>query len=69
MEDKIYYDVKNVGSYGGHERFLNQVDNKSKGNKWLTSQLTYQIHKPVKLKYPTCKYSLRCRCTISSRFG
>ena len=53
---EVYYDAKNIGSYGGVGRFLSQ----SKGSKkWLNEQLTYQIHKPVKTKYPTRKYSLR----------
>ena len=58
-EDDIYYNTKSVGSFGGQECFLNQINNnKSNAKKWLTSQLTYQLHKPIKLKYPTCKYSL-----------
>ena len=58
--DEIYYDEKNVGSYGGVDRFASQVkQSKKKSKDWLNSQLTYQIHKPVKLKYPTRKYSLR----------
>ena len=60
MENDVYYNAKNIGSYGGYECFSNEIDSSKKdAHKWLTSQLTYQIHKPVKLKYPTRKYSLR----------
>jgi len=57
MED-VYYDENNVGSYGGVKRFSEQTSGKN-GKKWLNDQLTYQIHKPVRYKYPTRKYSLR----------
>ena len=56
--DDIYYNAKNIGSFGGVDRFISQSKN-NKSKKWLNEQLTYQIHKPVKLKYPTRKYSLR----------
>ena len=56
--DDIYYNAKNIGLFGGVDRFISQSKN-NKSKKWLNKQLTYQIHKPVKLKYPTRKYSLR----------
>ena len=62
IDEEIYYDSKNKGSFGGQKRFLNEVVKNKHGaasKKWLKSQLTYQIHKPVKLKYRTRKYSLR----------
>ena len=35
------------------------VGDKGVAKKWLSSQLTYQLHKPVKWKYKMHKYSLR----------
>ena len=59
--EQVYYDAKNKGSYGGIRRLDDETVEGKKGSskKWLQNQLTYQIHKPVKLKYPTRKYSLR----------
>ena len=56
----VYYDAKNKGSFGGVRKLEDEAPPaRGSAKKWLNSQLTYQIHKPVKLKYPTRKYSLR----------
>ena len=51
--DKLYYDPKDPGSYGGVERVLNRAHEKGvKGanrqnvSKFITEQQAYSLHKP-----------------------
>ena len=49
---KSYYDVKNVGSYGGVRPLTRKTKLKvSKVKDWLSSQDTYTLHKPVRYKF------------------
>ena len=53
MYKTLYYDVKEPGSYGGVEaltRHSPRVKRKTV-KKWLESQDTYTIHKPIKRKF------------------
>lgn len=54
--EKIYYDVKHPASFGGVEK-LSKYSGVSTGKarKWLMSQDTYTLHKPVKYKFPRRK--------------
>jgi len=44
-----YYDPENVGGYGGVKRFDGD-------KKWLRTQPTYSLHKPLRKKFPTRTY-------------
>ena len=50
---KSYYNVNNTSSYGGASRLSKEtkIDGR-KAKKWLTSQDTYTLHKPVRYKFP-----------------
>ena len=52
---KIYYDLKNVGSYGG-VRKLKNATHEVGVESWLSSQPTYSLHKPRSKRFPTRKY-------------
>ena len=53
---KTYYNVKDVGSYGGVKRLTQKTKLKSSEVKnWLSTQDTYTLHKPVKYKFPRRK--------------
>ena len=53
---KNYYNVKDVGSYGGVKRLTQKTKLKSSEVKnWLSTQDTYTLHKPVKYKFPRRK--------------
>lgn len=50
--EKIYYNAKNPGSYGGVAR-LSKASNISpeKTKRWLMTQDTYTLHKPLRFKF------------------
>ena len=50
----IYYNVKHTAGYGGVKKLSKHVDN---AKQWLSTQPSYTLHKPVKLKFPTRKYN------------
>ena len=54
--DKIYYNVKSIGSLGGIQHLSKKARIKpDKVQDWLRSQDTYTLHKPVKYKFPRRK--------------
>lgn len=49
---KVYYDAKNPGSYGGVARLSKASNISPKTTKrWLMSQDTYTLHKPLRFKF------------------
>ena len=55
--NKIYYDVKSPGSYGGITRFKRLVPPllRQKAEEWLKKQDTYNLHHHVQRKFPRLK--------------
>ena len=55
-----YYDAQSIGSYGGVKRLINVTKVQPKNTKkWLSSQLTYSLHKPARRRFPRRKYVTR----------
>lgn len=53
---KIYYDVRNPASYGGVLKLAKAASTSTeKAKKWLMTQDTYTLHKPVRFKFPRRK--------------
>ena len=51
---ETYYNIKHSAGYGGVKRLAEHVDNPEG---WLSTQPTYTLHKPIKRKFPTRKYT------------
>jgi len=57
MNDEVYYDVENPGSYGGVARLRRATGGgKAETDEWLRIQRTYTLHKPVRKRYNTRPY-------------
>jgi transposase InsO family protein len=67
MEEKVYYDPANPGSFGGISPLVRALQQrKKKKNKgkptrrrvidWLSGQDTYTLHKPVRKRFPRNRY-------------
>lgn len=57
--ESIYYNPIKEGALGGVKRLTNEIKNplsKKKVKTWLSSQLAYSLHKPMKKKFPTRSY-------------
>lgn len=53
---KVYYDESHPASYGGAEKLYDAVkqikgSNIKKVKEWLSSQLTYSLHKPIRKRF------------------
>ena len=58
---KTYYSIDNPEGYAGASKLKNKYPkNKKAIDKWLSSQTTYTIHKPMKRRFPTRKYRVPC---------
>lgn len=58
---EIYYDVSNPAGYSSVDKLTKATKgrmNRKQVQKWLTSQETYTLHKPVNRKFPRNKYIL-----------
>ena len=54
---KVYYDPSKPEGYAGAERLKKKFPKEEKSvAKWLATQATYTLHKPIKRKFPTRKY-------------
>lgn len=57
----IYYDVSHPAGYGSIDKLAKAMKNKMSKDevkKWMQSQETYTLHKPVNRKFPRNKYIL-----------
>ena len=55
--EKTYTDIHHTASFGGKKRLVKHYD-KQKVEKWLPTQLSYSLHKPLRKKFPTRKYKV-----------
>jgi transposase InsO family protein len=54
---KVYYDPSKPEGYAGAERLKKKFPKEEKSvTKWLATQASYTLHKPIKRKFPTRKY-------------
>ena len=54
--DKHYYNVKEIGSYGGVKPLIAKTKLKpERVREWLSTQDAYTLHKPVRYKFPRRK--------------
>ena len=57
----IYYDTSHLAAFRGEESLIQAVKNrvgKKDVKKWLQSQDTYTLHRPVRHKYPMLHYTV-----------
>ena len=58
---KTYYNVNDPAGYAGASKLQQKYPKNKKGiDKWLSSQATYTLHKPMKRRFPTRKYKVPC---------
>ncbi|GFS56120.1 uncharacterized protein TNCV_1650492 [Trichonephila clavipes] len=70
--EKAYYDFENPASFGGVKK-LSSVTKVpyQKAKRWLMSQDTYTLHKPVRYKFPrraTLSYGINDLCNTQASF-
>ena len=56
---KVYYDPKHPAGFGSVRKLLEAGKNKKRDvEEWLSSQNTYNLHKPVRKKFPRNPYTV-----------
>lgn len=58
--ENLYYNLDSNAGFRGKEKLINKSKlSREKVNKWLASQVTYTLHKPIKRKFKRRRYQVR----------